>query len=88
MFTIDQKLYFDFWLSPLLFCLWLDGTNSWFKNHLDNMSNERFYNQRVLKSKWRSTKTVKDISKTYRFSDTKFPQSIITTSDFPQEQGI
>ena len=91
MSTSDQKLYTEFWLSPLLFCFWLDGINSRFKSHLDNKSKERtrFYNQRVRESRCRKTKTVdKDILITYRFSDRKFSQPIITTSDLLQEQGI
>ena len=83
-----KKLYGEFW-SPLSFCLWLDGIKSRFKSHLDNNSNERFYYQRVRKSKCRTTKTVdKDILISYRFSDKKFSQPIITTSDLPQEQWI
>ena len=85
MCTSNQRLYFEFWVSPLLFCLWLDDINSRFKCHLDNKSNERFYNQIVPMSKFRETKTVdKDILITYRFSDRKFPWPIITTSDHLQ----
>ena len=68
MSTSDQKLYTEFWLSPLPFWFWLDGTNSRFKRHLDNKWKERFYNQRVPKSKCRITKTIdKDIIITYRW---------------------
>ena len=89
MSTSDQKLYTEFLLSPLSFSLWLDGINSRFKNHLDNKSKERLYNQRVPESKCRRTKTVdKDVLITYGFSDRKFPQPIITTSELPQEQEI
>ena len=50
---------------------------------------ERFYNQRVRGSKCRRTETVdKDILITYKFSDRKFSQPIITKSQLPQEQGI
>ena len=89
MSTSDQKLYTELWLSPLSFYLWLDGINSRFKSHLDNKSKGRFYNQSARESKCRRTKTVdKDILITYRFSDRKFSQPSITTSDLPQEQGI
>ena len=89
MSASDQKLYTEFWLSPLWFCLWLDGINSRFKSHLDNKSKERFYNQRARESKCRKTKTVdKGILITYRFSDRKFSQHIITPSDLPKEKGI
>ena len=89
MSTSDQKLYTEFWHSPLSFYLWLDGIDSRFKRHLDNKSKERFHNQRVCECKCRRTKTVdKDILITYRFSDRKLSQSIITTSELPQEQGI
>ena len=89
MSTSDQKLYTEFWHSPLSFYLWLDGIDSRFKRHLDNKSKERFHNQRVCESNCRRTKTVdKDILITYRFSDRKLSQSIITTSELPQEQGI
>ena len=89
MSTSDQKLYTEFWHSPLSFYLWLDGIDSRFKRHLDNKSKERFHNQRVCESNCRRTKTVdKDILITYRFSDRKFSQPFITTSDLPQEQGI
>ena len=89
MSTSDQKIYTEFWLSPLSFCLWLGGINSRFKNHLDNKSKETFYNQRVRESKYRRIKTVdKDIFITYSFSDRKFSQLIITTSDLQQEQAI
>ena len=88
MSTSDQKLYIEFWLFPLSFCLWLGPINSGFKSHLGNKSKERFYNQRVYEFKCRRTKTVdKDILTTYRFSDRKFSQPIITTSDLLQEQG-
>ena len=88
MSTSDQKLYTEFWHSPLSFYLWLDGIDSRFKRHLDNKSKERFHNQRVCECNCRRTKTVdKDILITYRFSDRKFPQPIIT-SDFQQEQGV
>ena len=30
MSTSDQKLYTEFWVSPLSFCLWLDGIDSRF----------------------------------------------------------
>ena len=41
------------------------------------------------KSSYRKTKTVdKDILITYGFSERKFSQPFITTSDLPQEQGI
>ena len=89
MSTSDQKLYTEFWHSPLSFYLWLDGIDSRFKRHLDNKSRERFHNQRVRESKCRRRKTVdKDILITYRFSDRKLSQPIITTSELPQEQGI
>ena len=89
MSTSDQKLCTKFWLSPLSFCLWLDGINSRFVSHLYNKSKEKFYNQRARESKCRRTKTVhKDILITYRFSDRKFSQSIITTSGLPQKQEI
>ena len=75
MSTSDHKLYTEFWLSPLSFCLWLDGINSRFKSYLDNKSKKRFYNQRVHESKCRKTKTFdKDILITYRSSDRKFSQ--------------
>ena len=62
MSTSDQKLYTEFWHSPLSFYLWLDGIDSRFKRHLDNKSKVRFHNQRVCESKCRRTKTVdKDI---------------------------
>ena len=87
--TCDQKLYTEFWQSPLSFCFWLDGVTWRFKSHLDNKSKERFYKQRVRESKCKRTKTVdKDILITYRFSERKFSQPIITTSDLPQKQGI
>ena len=91
MSTSDQKLYTEFWLSPLSFCFWLDGINSRFKRYLDNKSKERtrVCNQRVRESRCRRIKTIdKDILITYRFSDRKFLQPIITTSELPQEQGI
>ena len=89
MSTSDQKLYTEFWHSPLSFYLWLDGIDSRFKRHLDNKSKVRFHNQRVCESNCRRTKTVdKDILITYRFSDRKLSQPIITTSELPQEQGI
>ena len=57
--------------------------------HLDNKSKERFYNQTARESKCMRVKTVdKDILITYRFSDRKFSQHIITTNDLPQEKGI
>ena len=99
MSTSDQKLYTEF-----SFCLWLDGINSRSKSHLDhkskrksqkgkshrdNKSKERFYNQRVFESRRRRKKTVdKDLLITYRFSDRKFSQPIIATSNLLQEQGI
>ena len=90
--TNDPKLYteFDYWLDDTnLFCLWLDDIKSRFKSHLDNKSKEKFHDQRVREFKCRRTKTVdKDTLITYRFSDRKFSQPIITTSDLPQEQGI
>ena len=89
MSTSDQKLYTEFWHSPLSFYLWLDGIDSRFKRHLDNKSKERFHNQRVCESDCRRTKTVdKDILITYRFTDRKLSQPIITISQLPQEQGI
>ena len=89
MSTSDQKLYTEFWHSPLSFYLWLDGIDSRFKRHLDNKSKVRFHNQRVCESKCRRTKTVdKDILITQSFSDRKLSQPIITTSELPQEQGI
>ena len=89
MSTSDQKLYTEFWHSPLSFYLWLDGIDSRFKRHLDNKSKERSHNQRVRGSKCRRTKTVdKVILITYRFSDRKLSQPIITTTELPQEQGI
>ena len=89
MSTSDQELYIEFWLSPLLFWLWLGPINSGFKSHLDNKSKKRFYNQTVWEFICRRTKTVdKDILITYRFSDRKFSQPIITTNDLLQEQGI
>ena len=89
MSTSDQKLYTEFWHCVLSFYLWLDGIDSRFKRHLDNKSRERFHNQRVRESKCRRRKTVdKDILITYRFSDRKLSQPIITTSELPQEQGI
>ena len=88
MSTSDQKLYFD-QNNNLHDYFVFDYFVSRFKSHLDNKSNERFYNQRVPKSKCKRTKTVdKDILITYRFSDRKFPQPHITMSDLPQEQGI
>ena len=67
----------------------MDGIKSRFKSHLHNKSKEKFYNQRVRESKCRSTNTVdKDILITHRFSDRKFSQPIITTSDLPQKQEI
>ena len=87
--TSDQKLYTEFWHSPLSFYLWLDGIDSRFKRHLDNKSKERSHNQRVRGSKCRRTKTVdKVILITYRFSDRKLSQPIITTRELPQKQGI
>ena len=89
MSTSDQKLYTEFWHSPLSFYLWLDGIDSRFKRHLDNKSKERSHNQRVRGSKCRRTKTVdKVILITYRFSDRKLSRPIITTRELPQEQGI
>ena len=85
----DQKLYTEFWHCLLSFYLWLDGIDSRFKRHLDNKSKERSHNQRVRGSKCRRTKTVdKVILITYRFSDRKLSQPIITTSELLQEQGI
>ena len=90
--TNDPKLYteFDYWRDDTnLFCLWLDDIKSRFKSHLDNKSKEKFHDQRVREFKCRRTKTVdKDTLITYRFSDRKFSQPILTTSDLPQEQGI
>ena len=81
MSTSDQKLYTEF-----SFCLWWDIINSRFKSHLDNESKERFYNQRVFESACRRKKTIdKYILITYRFSDRKFSQPIIRTSDLPQK---
>ena len=89
MSTSDQKLYTEFWLSSLSFCLWLDSINSRFKSHLDNKLKKRFYKQRARKAKCRRIKAVdKDIFITYRFSDRKFSLPIITTSGLLQEQGI
>ena len=89
MSTSDQKLYAEFWLYPLSFCLWMDVIKSRFKSYLDNKSKERFYNQSVRESKCRRTKTVdKDILITYRLSDRNFAQLIITTIDLPQKPGI
>ena len=88
-FTSDQKLYTEFWISPLSFCLWLGGINSIFNSHLDKKSQERFYNQIVSKYKCSRRKIVdKDVLITYRFSHRKFTQYIITTRDLPQEPGI
>ena len=67
----------------------MDDIKSGFKSYLYNKSKERFYNQRVRESKYKTTKTVdKDILITSRFSDRKFSQLIITTSNLPQKQGI
>ena len=89
MSTSDQKLYTEFWLSPLSFCHWLDGIKSRFQSHLNNKSKERFYNHRVREAKCRQSRTVdKDILVTYGFSDRKFSQPITTTSDLPQKQVI
>ena len=89
MSTSDQKLYTEFWHSPLSFYLLLDAIDSKFKRHLDNKSKERFHNQRVCESKCRRTKAFdKDIFITYRFSDRKLSQPITTSSELLQEQGI
>ena len=42
-----QKLYTEFSLCPLSFCLWLDSVSSVFKSHLDHKSKKTFYSHRV-----------------------------------------
>ena len=89
MSTSDQKLYTEFWHSPLSFYLLLDAIDSKFKRHLDNKSKERFHNQRVCESKCRRTKAFdKDIFITYRFSDRKLSQPITTSSELLEFETI